>query len=115
MTENFEISNKFIRSCILYDFKAGLKAVDSHRRLCSAFGQDVVSYKTVTKWYSYFQLGNWSIEDEPRSGRPSEIDDQALLQLVETDPRQTTRQMATALGCNNSTISRHLECINQLP
>ena len=114
MEGEFEISNKYIRGCMIYDFKAGLKAIDCHRRLCSAFGQGVVSYKTVTTWYTNFQSGNWNIEDEPRSGRPSEIDDQALLQLIEMDPRQSTRQMATSLGCNQSTIVRHLESLGKV-
>lgn len=79
MAQNFEISKKYIRICKLYEFKyhdfnAGLEAVDSYRRLCSAFGQDLVSYKTVANCYGNFQLRIWNIEDEPRSGRPLEID-----------------------------------------
>lgn len=37
-----------------------------------------------------------------RSGRLPEIDNQALLQLLESDPSQTTRQIVKTLGCNHS-------------
>ena len=45
MSENFKVSKELIRHSILYDFRAGLKAAESHHRLCQAFGQDVVSHQ----------------------------------------------------------------------
>ncbi|CAG0892107.1 unnamed protein product [Darwinula stevensoni] len=72
---------------------------DAHRRLCQAFGEGVISEKTCFDWFARFESGNYCVEDKPRSGRPSEFDDGALLQIVEADPRMTTRDMAAVLGC----------------
>uniref|UniRef100_A0A1I8JG61 Protein kinase domain-containing protein n=2 Tax=Macrostomum lignano TaxID=282301 RepID=A0A1I8JG61_9PLAT len=56
------------RECLLYDFKSGLNARD---------------------WFTRFRNGNFELEDQPRSGRPSGVDDEQLRQLVEADPRGT--------------------------
>ncbi|CAG0898769.1 unnamed protein product [Darwinula stevensoni] len=53
------------------------------------------------------------VEDEPRSGGPSEIDDEQLQHTVEADPRQRNRDLATALGCSKSTIVTHLAAIGK--
>ena len=34
MAENFKATKELIRNCVLYDFRAGLKAAESYRRLC---------------------------------------------------------------------------------
>ncbi|CAG0900368.1 unnamed protein product, partial [Darwinula stevensoni] len=54
-----------------------------------------------------------NLEDEPRSGCPSEIDDEQLQHTVEADPRQSTRDFVTALGCAQSTIVMHLAAIGK--
>ena len=114
MSENFKVSKELIRHSILYDFRAGLKAAESHHRLCQAFGQDVVSHQTVFNWYHRFRSGNYSIEDEIRSGRPSELDNEELRKLVESNPKLTTREMATTLGTDQSTIVRHLKMLGKV-
>ena len=75
MVKKVEISKELLRLYMYYDFKVGLKAAESHRRLCAAFGEDVVHYNTVQSWFKQFSSGNYDIEDQYRSGRPSEIDD----------------------------------------
>ena len=46
-----------------------------------SFGQDVVSQKTVENWFNRFKSGNYSIEDEVKSGRTTELDDDELREL----------------------------------
>ncbi|CAG0891464.1 unnamed protein product [Darwinula stevensoni] len=99
----FHLDREHLRTCLLYEFRLGEKAADAHRRLCQACGEGVISEKTCFNRFARFKSPNYSVEDEPRSGRPSELDD-ALLQLVEADPRMTTRDLAAALGCSHSTI-----------
>ena len=114
MAANFKVSNELIRYSILYDFRAGLKAAESYRRLCQAYGQGVVTEQTVRNWFHRFASGNYSIKDESKSGRPTELDDEELLQLVESNPRLTTREMAMKLGTNQSTIVRHLQKLGKV-
>ena len=55
-----------------------------------------------------FREGDISLEDRPRPGRPMESDIERLKVLIEDNPRLTTRELSTMLGCNQSTIDRHL-------
>ena len=102
MVERLKIKKELLQYSMLYDFRAGLKAAESYRRLCKAFVPDVVSNQTVNNWFKHFKSVNYSIEDETRSGRPSELDNQALQQLVESNPRQTTYEIAEILNCDHS-------------
>ena len=70
---------------MLYDFHSGLKHIDSHRRLCSAFGDNFARKSTVYDWFLRFKDGDESLEDQLRSGRPSEFDEVALRNLVESN------------------------------
>ncbi|CAF2162276.1 unnamed protein product [Rotaria magnacalcarata] len=78
-----------IRLCILYEFQLGNNAAAAARNICAA-------------------LGDMSLEDRPKSGRPLESDIERLKVLIEDNPQLTTRELSAMLGCNQSTIDRHL-------
>ena len=58
-----------------------------------------------------FNEGNTDVCDKPRSGRPSEVDDGALIQMVLEEPCKSTRAMSADLGCDQSTVVRHLQLV----
>jgi transposase len=60
-----------IRACILYEFKLGSNVTAAAWKICQAFGTDVVNERTVQMWYRKFQEGDKSLEEAPRSGRPT--------------------------------------------
>lgn len=103
-----------IRTCLLYDFKFGVTAAESCRRICSAFGADVVSERTAQEWFKRFRTGDTSVQDRPRSGRPSEVCDERLLQLVEADPHANPGELAEALGVSDKTIVNHLHVLGKV-
>ena len=51
-----------------------------------------------------FRFGDFSLEDEPRSGRPTVIQDEDLRIQVETEPLQTVRGMAEELGVSSHAV-----------
>ena len=97
-----------IRHCILYEFQLGNSASAAARNICAALGDDAVADRTCRDWFKRFREGDISLEDRPRPGRPMESDIERLKILIEDNPRLTTRELSTMLGCNQSTIDRHL-------
>ena len=97
-----------IRHCLLYEWQQGRTAADATRNINSCIAPDAVSHSTSKYWFSRFREGDFNLEDKPRSGRPSTLDIQRLHTLINTDPTQTTRNLAEQLDTSHSTIERHL-------
>jgi len=79
------VYNVVIRACLLYELKLGTNAAEATRKNCRAFGQNTVTERTAQNWYSTFRSGDVTLEDQPRSGRPSSLDEEQLKQAVEQD------------------------------
>ena len=46
------------------------------------------------RWFNRFNNGNYELDDSSRARRPVEVDLDRLKQLIEDDPRLTTRCLA---------------------
>ena len=55
-----------------------------------------------------FRNGNCDIDDTPRSGRPSEFDEDHLKARFKEESRQTSRELTEKMKCNQKTIRNHL-------
>ena len=107
-------SKLYIRFGLLYDCKSGLSTAESSRRLCAAFGQGTVSERTTREWFARFRLGDESLEDQPRSGRPTAVDDDRMLQLLQDDPRLTAPNIAEQLGVCKQAVIDHLHALGKV-
>lgn len=114
MSENFNITRDQVHCCLLYDFRSGVKPNESFKKLCEAFGENVISQRTVYNWFNKFKQGKYNLKDEPRSGRPSELDNDQLIRVIEENPNLTTREMESILGCDHTTIARHLASLGKV-
>ena len=54
------------------------------------------------------------MEDEPRTVRLSSLDEDQLNAFLHEDPRTTTRELATAMGCVHGTIENHLNSMGKV-
>lgn len=108
------LDKKQIRAIFLFEFKMGRKAAETARKINSAFGPGTVKERTVQWWFKKFCKGDQSLEDEERSGRSSEVDNDQLRAIVEADPVTTTRKVAKELNINHSTVVRHLKQIGKV-
>ncbi|GFU61877.1 protein GVQW3 [Trichonephila clavipes] len=64
--------NNFEQRCaIKYCFILGHNATETFAKLQQAYGDSVLSRAQGFRWFKAFSKGRESIEDEPRSGRPS--------------------------------------------
>jgi len=64
--------------------------------ICSALGEDAVSYSTRKKWFQRFKSGNLDFEDE-KCPESKKFEDEALEKLLEENP------------CRAQSLQMHLE------
>ncbi|CAG0889502.1 unnamed protein product [Darwinula stevensoni] len=88
MNQPYPLTKEQVRLLLLYDFRIKKKAANSIADINTAFGPDTVSKSTAYDWYSRFQKGNESLEDQPRTGRPSEMACQCLEHLLSLTPKE---------------------------
>ena len=87
-----EMTNLLMRSCLLYDFKSGLNAADSWRRLWPVFGNDLIAERTLRKHFKRFKDEGLTLDDKPDSRRSSEVDKDRLRELVKQNPYVKARK-----------------------
>jgi [histone H3]-lysine36 N-dimethyltransferase SETMAR len=108
------LSKHEIRIILLHEFKLGHSAAEATRNINSAWGNDTVADRTARRWFQQFSDGDFNLEDSEGRGRDPKLDDDQLKELVESDPRQSTRELAKTLNVDHSTVLRHLESIGKV-
>ncbi|PRD22395.1 UNVERIFIED_CONTAM: Histone-lysine N-methyltransferase SETMAR [Trichonephila clavipes] len=71
-------SKELVWGFLLFDFKEGLTAAASSRRIYQAFGNSAVNQRTARDWFRKFRSGDLSLCNKVRIGRPQALDDVAL-------------------------------------
>ena len=108
-----EMDNKEQRTVIKFLTWEGAAAKAIHERLVEQLGGSAVSYETVTRWRREFAHGRQSIEDDPRSGRPSTSVSEEMCSKVEKivmeDRSITQRQLAEILGISKGSVQSILQ------
>ena len=94
---------------LLHEFRLGHKVTKAISNICSTIGRVVFSICTVQYWFNRFKNGNLELDDLLRYGRVLEVDLDVLKQLVEEDPRLTTRCLSDRLKCVHATVETHLK------
>ncbi|XP_076052678.1 histone-lysine N-methyltransferase SETMAR-like [Oratosquilla oratoria] len=103
-----EVSTDLVRGCMLYDFKVGLSAATSSRRICQSFGDRAMNERTTRRWFKKFKSGDLSLRDEPRSGRPQVLNDGVLKAAIEEDSSLTCGELARRFNVSDETVRLHL-------
>ncbi|GBO23604.1 Histone-lysine N-methyltransferase SETMAR [Araneus ventricosus] len=106
-----ELSRQQIRKILYYEFRNKLIATE-FQEMCESLGIDTVSYDTVKVWFRKFRAGNFHIEDEPRSGRPIEVDCEQLKQIINQDRNISTRTIELELDVFHKKIVKTMKRIN---
>ncbi|XP_076066074.1 protein GVQW3-like [Oratosquilla oratoria] len=97
MTERLEQ-----RYCIKFCQKLSDIQVETIRKIQTIFGDDAMAITQIKEWYNRFKDGRATMENEPRSGRPSTCgNDQAIAKasaVVMQDRRVTIRGITEEVG-----------------
>ena len=83
---------------LLFTFHRGQKAAEATRDICMVYGEGAIGESTARKWFAKFKNGNFDIDDTPRSGRPSEFDEDHLKALLKEESLQTSRELAKKMN-----------------
>ena len=102
------------RHLLLFEFNRGATAAEAIRTICSVYGEDTIGERTARTWFSRFKSGNFDLKDVPHTVRTTNLDEGYLNSLIQEDPRQTTRELANIMGCDHTTIVRHLKSMGKV-
>ena len=104
----------YFRHLILFYFNSKKSAREAYQQISEIYGKSAPSKSTCEYWFRRFKEGNFSVEDEERSGRPEKIKDEELQALLDEDSTQTESQLATALGVTQANISQRLKKMGKI-
>ncbi|KAI1703227.1 histone-lysine N-methyltransferase SETMAR [Ditylenchus destructor] len=71
-----------ISELLKYEYELGHTVKEAIENINRAKGAGTVAQCTAYEWYSKFKSGNLTIEDNPRSGRPREVDRDAVVNKI---------------------------------
>lgn len=103
-----------LRHVMLYEFHKGISVGIAYKNIHGVYLDGAPSVRTIKKWFRRFRDGDFNLEDQSRSGRPSEIKDDMIDTMLEKNSRLSTQEIATSLGVNISTAFRHLKSQNYI-
>ena len=102
------LTKEDLRTYLRYEFDQGRTATKAMQNINTTYGEGTIGRTAAFKWYARFNNGEFAVEDSSRSGRPVNFDEDQLKELLEEDNRQTTRELAEQMGCDQITTSCYL-------
>ena len=78
------------RHILLYYFRKGKSAVQTWKKLYDVHGEKSLTERQCQNWFAHFRYGAFHLKDAPRSGRPTEGDDEKIKAMIENNRRSTT-------------------------
>lgn len=69
-------------------------------------GSGTINVYVTKNWFRHFKIGDTSLEHKPRSGSPSVVVDESLLEMVEHKPSTSTCTLSIECGPSQSTINQ---------
>lgn len=113
MYSDFKMKDQNIhfRHLMLFYFRKGKSGAKTVQKICSVYGHDVVALTTVCNWFRRFKSGNFDLDDQKRSGRPT-VNVDAIKSIIDQDCHSTTRSIAEKVNISHITVGRHLKSLN---
>ena len=103
-----------IRHCMLYEFHSKKNATQATNSICLVYGDLALDVRTCQRWFARFSSGDFDLNDKDRPGRPIEANDSLLEELLEQDPRQSTRNLAIQLNFSFNTVLNRLRALEKV-
>ncbi|KAM5254151.1 histone-lysine N-methyltransferase SETMAR-like [Hipposideros larvatus] len=78
-------------------------------KLREVYGDNALQECECQRWFTKFRAGDFDLNNASRSGRPTEVDDDKIKALIESNPHYTTREIAETLNIHHLSIHDHLK------
>jgi len=95
---------------IKFCFKAGKSATETLQMVNAAYGDQALSCSDVFRWYGWFHDGREDIEEDPRSGRPTECRNdnnvEKISQLLLQNHHLSLRMLAYEVNIGKDTVRK---------
>jgi len=88
------ITKEHTRFSIHFAFHLEKNAAAATAMICVAYGENAVSHTTCKRWCQKFRQRDFSLESEPRAGRPQKIETDELQTLLDISSAQTKKEPA---------------------
>ena len=84
--------------------------MQARKKLYDVYGEKSLTEHQCQNWFARFNSGDFYLkEDAPRSGRPTEIDNDKIKAMIENNQRSTTREISEKLNISYTFVERHLK------
>jgi len=105
---------KDIRFSIHFAFHLKKNAAEATAMICVAYGENDITHTKCKRWYQKFRQGDFTVENEPRAGRPQKTKTDELQALLDINSAQTEKKLAKQLGVTQQAISVRLHMVGQV-
>ena len=97
-----------IQHVTLYKFKNNENSTETAKKMCSVYGQVVITDQQIWNWFSKFCYCGMSLRDEHRPGCSSEFKQDVLKNIAGCSPHKHTQKLALDPNTFQSTIWKRL-------
>ena len=104
-----EISDGHFRHILLYYFWKAKNAVQARKKLYDLYDEKSLTERQCQNWFTRFRSGDFDLKDAPRSGCPTEVDDDKIKAMIENNRCSTTLEIAEKLNISHTCVERHLQ------
>ena len=87
----------YIQHITLCEFENNENATEIAKKICNIDGQGIIIDCQVRNWFSKFYSGKASLTDEPRPGFSSNLNKDALRELMDCNLCKSTQELALDL------------------
>jgi len=77
------------------------------------YGEKALKERQCGNWFTKSRSGDFSLKDEPCSGRSSEVDDDQIKALIFLDRHLTECGIGEKLNLLKATVNRHTDLLGQ--
>ncbi|PNF37916.1 hypothetical protein B7P43_G03887 [Cryptotermes secundus] len=100
------------RAAVKFCFLLGKSGTETLEMLKTAYKDDAMGKTQVFEWFSRFKNGEMSIDDKPRSGRPSTArtheNVEKIREIIKEDRRRTIEEIVELSGVTSLSVRQFL-------